>query len=316
MALHNRRKFIQGTATAAGFGLVATSGVGHFADVVAGQSANATRSDKGMRLGLVVGLGNDPEAAIKKVHDLGLPTCQVLAEEINDDLLKRLKLVLDRYGVEATALGTGGPGPLVYDFYDGPLTLGLVPETYRGARIEHLKQFSDYARQLGIPALHTHAGFIPEDPNDRLYRESIEAFKEIVGYCRRNGQTFLYEAGTETPVTLLRAIEDVGLDNQGVNLDTANLILYGKGNPLDALDVIGPWVKGMHAKDGLYPTGTRELGREVPIGQGKVDFPRLIARLKELNYRGAVSIEREISGPQQIEDIRKEKTYLEKLIAS
>ncbi len=316
MALHNRRKFIQSSATAAGFGLVATSGVGHFADVVVGESGNATRSDKGMRLGLVVGLGNDPEAAIKKVHDLGLPTCQVLAEEINDDLLKRLKLVLDRYGVEATALGTGGPGPLVYDFYDGPLTLGLVPETYRGARIEHLKQFSDYARQLGIPALHTHAGFIPEDPNDRLYRESIEAFKEIVGYCRRNGQTFLYEAGTETPVTLLRAIEDVGLDNQGVNLDTANLILYGKGNPLDALDVIGPWVKGMHAKDGLYPTGTRELGREVPIGQGKVDFPRLIARLKELNYRGAVSIEREISGPQQIEDIRKEKTYLEKLIAS
>lgn len=282
------------------------------AGMASGRQAGAT----GMRLGLVVGVGDNPDAAIKKVHDLGLPTCQVLVEDLNADLMNRLKGALDQYGVEATALGTGGPGPLVYDFYDGPLTLGLVPVTHRDARIVRLKQASDFAKQIGIPAIHTHAGFIPEDPNDRLYRESIEAFKEVVSYCRHNGQTFLYEAGTETPVTMLRAIEDVGLDNQGVNLDTANLILYGKANPLDALDVIGHWVKGMHAKDGLYPTGTRELGREVPIGQGKVDFPRVIARLKQLGYQGAVSIEREISGPQQIADVTKSKTYLEKLIAS
>jgi sugar phosphate isomerase/epimerase len=99
-----------------------------------------------------------------------------------------------------------------------------------------------------------------------------------------------------------------------VNFDVANLILYGKANPADAVDLLGPYVQGMHAKDGLYPTDPKNLGEEVPIGQGKVDFPRIIQRLKELNYRGAVTIEREISGPQQVEDVRAAKRYLEKLI--
>jgi L-ribulose-5-phosphate 3-epimerase len=114
---------------------------------------------------------------------------------------------------------------------------------------------------------------------------------------------------------MLRAITDAGVDNQFVNLDCANLILYGKGNPLDALDVIGHLVRGTHAKDGLFPTNPRELGEEVPIGKGKANFPKLIPRLKELGYTGPLTIEREISGPQQFEDIKMEKVYLEKLVA-
>jgi len=109
-------------------------------------------------------------------------------------------------------------------------------------------------------------------------------------------------------------IEDVNLGNVFVNLDVANLILYGKANPVDALDLLGPYVQGVHAKDGLWPTNPKELGVEVPIGAGRVDFPRIIVRLKELGYRGAVTIEREISGPQQMEDVRAAKAYLEKLI--
>jgi sugar phosphate isomerase/epimerase len=104
------------------------------------------------------------------------------------------------------------------------------------------------------------------------------------------------------------------MDNQGVNFDLANLILYGKANPVDAIELIGPYVQGIHAKDGLWPTNPRELGEEVPIGKGKVNFPLIITRLKEMNYRGAVTIEREISGTQQAEDVRAAKAYLEKLI--
>jgi sugar phosphate isomerase/epimerase len=104
------------------------------------------------------------------------------------------------------------------------------------------------------------------------------------------------------------------LDNQGVNFDLANLILYGKANPVDAIEILGPYVQGIHAKDGLWPTNPKDLGQEVPIGTGKVDFPHIIERLKQLNYRGAVTIEREISGPKQAADIRQSKEYLEKLI--
>ena len=99
-----------------------------------------------------------------------------------------------------------------------------------------------------------------------------------------------------------------------MNFDAANLILYGKANPVDALDILGPLVQGVHAKDGLYPTGPRELGREVPIGQGKVNFPAFIKRLKEVGYRGPLTIEREISGAKQAEDIRASKAYLENLL--
>jgi L-ribulose-5-phosphate 3-epimerase len=124
------------------------------------------------------------------------------------------------------------------------------------------------------------------------------------------------ETGQETPVTLLRAIQDTGLDNVGVNLDTANLILYGKGDPVAALDVVGQYVRGLHAKDGLYPTGPKELGQEVAIGQGKVDFPEVVRKLHKLQYTGPITIEREISGARQQEDIRASVSYLQRLIDS
>jgi len=202
----------------------------------------------------------------------------------------------------------------VWDFYQGPLTIGLVPRETRAARIAHIKKASDFAKQCGIPAVQTHCGFIPENPNDEVYRETVTAMREVAAYCKRNGQNFRYETGQETPITLVRAIQDVGMDNQGVNFDLANLILYGKANPVDAIELLGPYVQGIHAKDGLWPTNPKWLGEEVAIGKGKVDFPRIIGRLKELDYRGAVTIEREISGPRQMEDVRSAITYLEKLI--
>jgi L-ribulose-5-phosphate 3-epimerase len=113
---------------------------------------------------------------------------------------------------------------------------------------------------------------------------------------------------------MLRMIQDVGTGNVFVNLDTANLILYGKGNPVDAMDVFGHLVRGTHAKDGLFPTDPRNLGNEVAIGKGKVDFPALFKRLNEVKYMGAITIEREIEGAQQIEDILQSKVFLQDLI--
>ena len=269
---------------------------------------------KPLRLGLILGVGEDPDSSIAKVHDLGLPTCQAFVDDFKPGLAERLRKALDKHGIEATSLVVGGPGKEVWDFYQGPLTIGLVPRETRAVRIAHIKKASDFAKQCGIPAVQTHCGFIPENPNDEAYRETVEAMREVAAYCKQNGQNFRYETGQETPITLVRAIQDVGMDNQGVNFDLANLILYGKANPVDAIELLGPYVQGIHAKDGLWPTNPKELGEEVPIGKGKVDFQRIIARLKTLKYRGAVTIEREISGAQQVEDVRGAKAYLEGLI--
>lgn len=268
------------------------------------------------KLGMIRGVGRDPQKAISLVHSLGFPTCQLEISEFTPDLSRQIDQTLHQYGITATALVTGGPGPDIYNFYQGPLTCGLVPPATRAARVARLKQASDFAKGLGIPAVQTHCGFIPANPADPLYKGVVAAIREVAAYCRKNGQMFRYETGQETPITMLRAIEDVGLDNQGINFDTGNFILYDTGNPVDALDVVGHHVQGTHMKDGVFPVNPRDLGQEVPIGQGKVDFPRLIKRLRELNYQGALTIEREVSGPRQIEDIRHEKEYLEKLIAS
>jgi sugar phosphate isomerase/epimerase len=114
---------------------------------------------------------------------------------------------------------------------------------------------------------------------------------------------------------MLRCFEKVGTDNLGVNLDTANLILYGKANPVDSLDVFGKYVMNLHAKDGRYPTNGQSLGAETKIGDGKVDFYGVLKGLKELGYDGYVTIEREISGEKQTEDIRFAKKYLEDILA-
>src|SRR6267143_927268 len=325
MNKQNRRAFLQISTGALATGLnpmhsALSHGVrsgGTTAAPSAVQIAQALSENEGkktLRLGLILGIGRDPDAAMSKVHELGLPTCQVFVDEIEPEIAGRLRQALSKYQIEATSLVVGGPRREVWDFYEGPLTIGLVPRETRDARIAHIKKASDFAKLCGIAAVQTHCGFIPENPNNPLYKETVATMREVVGYCKRNGQNFRYETGQETPITLVRTIQDVGLDNQGVNFDLANLILYGKANPVDAIELLGPYVQGIHAKDGLWPTNPRELGQEVSIGKGKVDFPRIIRRLKELNYRGAVTIEREISGPRQVEDVRAAKVYLEKLI--
>jgi L-ribulose-5-phosphate 3-epimerase len=328
MTKQNRRRFLQSSAVAlaAGFGPGSEAFMGgdnfealrpyrpEFRAAYSAQKAFGNEGKKPLRLGLIIGIGNDPDAALAKVHELELPTCQAYCEEFAPGLAKKLTAALEKYAIEATSIVVGGPGKEVWDFYQGPLTIGLVPRETRAARIAHIKRASEFAKECGVAAVQTHCGFIPENPNEVLYKETIAAMREVAEYCKKNGQNFRYETGQETPITLVRAIRDVGLDNQGVNFDLANLILYGKANPVDAIEILGPYVQGIHAKDGLWPTNPKDLGEEVAIGKGKVDFPRIIARLKELKYPGAVTIEREISGAQQMEDVRGAKEYLEKLI--
>jgi L-ribulose-5-phosphate 3-epimerase len=270
-----------------------------------------------LKLGVIVGFNGDAFTPLKKVADLGLPTCQLSCwnvDVLTPENAKKVKEASEELGVQITTVWTGWPGPTAWNFTEGPLTLGLVPPVYRYVRVEALKRGSDFAKIIGAPGITTHVGFIPENSSDPNYPGLIVSLKEITNYCRANGQFFAFETGQETPVTLLRAIEDIGTDNLGINLDPANLILYGKANPVDALDVFGKYVIGLHAKDGLYPINGRELGKEVPLGEGKVNFPVLIPKLKECGYKGAVTIEREIGGPQQIADINKAVKLLTPLL--
>ena len=272
-----------------------------------------------MKIGTCIVFTSMEEMAQKLavLRTYGFETCQVIAWAPNlltDENAETLKSLLQQYGVTMSAFWCGWEGPMEWNFYGGPKTLGLDPQEYREIRIKNLCDGSDFAKKLGVTDVVTHMGFIPENPNDPNFESLCKAIRVVALHMKQNRQTLLFETGQETPVTMLRCFEEVGTDNLAVNLDTANLILYGKANPVDALDVLGPYVRGLHAKDGFYPTNGHDLGQETRLGEGRVDFPALFRKLKELGYDSHVTIEREIDGEQQTADILEARAYLQTLI--
>jgi len=267
-------------------------------------------------IGVLVPLKPEPEAEIHKVTELGLHSCQVCSWDPavwTKVTGEKLVAAAKKHGVTITTFWAGYPGPAQWNFQSGPETIGLVPATYRAMRVAALQKAADFAARFHLPSITTHVGFLPVNPGDPVFVDSVAAIKQVASHCQTRGIEFWFETGQETPVTLLRTIEQVGTGNLGINLDPANLILYGMANPVDALDVFGQYVRGVHAKDGLYPTTGDKLGREVALGDGKVNFPVLIPKLKAGGYHGALTIEREISGAQQIADIQKAIKLLEPL---
>jgi L-ribulose-5-phosphate 3-epimerase len=270
---------------------------------------------KPMALGVVIQPYRAPEETFRMVHNLGFPTCFLSLDQyignFTPALAGQYRDLLAKYQLIATTVEVVGPPPLEWNFMQGPSTIGVVPPKTRAARIDALRQVSDFAKQVGIPQVQTHCGFIPENPGDPLYPQAVEAIRTVAKHCQGNGQAFLMETGQETPITMLRAIRDVAMPNLGVGLDTANLVLYGKANPVEAVDILGPYVRNVHAKDGLWPTDPNKLGEEVIMGKGVVDFRTVFTKLHRLGYTGVLSIERETSGAQQIADVRQEKIFLE-----
>lgn len=273
-----------------------------------------------MKIGTCVTFSS-PEVLKEKfaaLRENGFSSCQLMAWEPalwTEENAAGTKALMQEYGIEVSTFWCGWEGPKVWNFYDGQLTLGLVPPEYRAGRVKNLCDGADFARLLGVTDVATHMGFIPENPYDPNFAGFCVAVRTVAEHLKENGQYLLFETGQETPVTMLRCFEQVGCDNLGINLDTANLILYGKANPVDALDVFGRYVRNLHAKDGLYPVNGRELGAEAKIGEGKVDFRALFTRLHELGYDSHVTIEREISGEQQLKDILDARVYLEQIIS-
>lgn len=242
----------------------------------------------------------------EKAKDLGLYSCHLCVWDpsvYTDDHAAELRQAITDTGFAVTALWAGWSGPRESDLAFGPYTVGLVPAAYRHRRLEELRHASDFAQKVGISTIATHVGYLPEDPHHPDYLGTLPALRWLCKYMKEKGQTFLFETGQETPTTLLRTIRAIDLDNVGVNFDTANLMMYGKGNALDSLEQLAPYVQEVHIKDGLYPTDSIHRGKEVPVGEGKANIPAILKLLDQIGYRGSLTIEREISGEQQIRDI-------------
>ncbi len=268
-------------------------------------------------IGVIVGLRAKGDL-FGEVKRFGLHVCQLVGWEPElwtDETADRVRLQSGASGVRVIGFWAGWPGPAKWNFVEGPATLGLVPAAYRAERVAALERAGAFARRAALPAVITHLGFVPENPSDPLFAEVVAAVRKVAQHLDGLGLEFWFETGQETPTTLLRLIQAVGTANLGINLDPANLVMYGKGNPIDALSVFGKYVRNIHAKDGLYPTDPMRLGREVKVGEGAVRYPEFVRRLAEIGFDGEFVIEREITGDQQRRDIADTVTYLKRLLA-
>lgn len=262
----------------------------------------------------------DLEAEIQKAKEMELDTCQLCIWDVacftDDAYAAYVKGVLEKTGFPVTGLWAGWTGPCEWNFTAGPATIGLVPQAYRYQRVQELKSASDFAEKIGVDKIITHVGFLPENPDDPDFNGTVAALRYLCKYMKAKGQYFLFETGQETPVTMLRTIQAIGTDNLGINFDTANLMLYGKANSLDALETFGQYVMDTHIKDGFYPTDGMKLGRQVPVGEGNANVAAIVAKLDELGYTGSFTVEREITGEQQIKDIVQARDLLRAVFAT
>lgn len=271
-------------------------------------------------LGIAVVIDGHLEENLDWAKGAGFSNCQLQLWDMDcltEEHAKRTRAAADRYGLEITGLWCGWHGPIKWDFAEGPSILGIVPPQYRASRTQNLLDGSAYARALGVETVITHLGFVPTDCRSESYTGVVSTLRYITSVLQERGQMLLMETGQEPPIVLKRLIDDVGAENLFVNYDPANLMMYGNANPVDGLDILGRYVKSVHAKDGSYPVNGYELGTEYPIGKGKVDFTGLLEKLKALDYDGPISIEYEIEAgnERQRQEILEGKAYLERLLA-
>ncbi len=261
-----------------------------------------------MKYGSLVRLSMPEEAlgAFTRLKDSGFDCCQLVykPEEYTEEAAKTIRDAASEVGIDVTAMFAGFRDSFTtWDIHDGYKNAGIFSRTYGAIRLAYLKKAVQFASHSGIHDVLIHAGFVPNNPFSEEYLRTVKILRGFALYCKKFDMDLLLETGGESPVTLLRLIEDAGTGNVFVNLDTANLIMYGYGNPVDAVYTLKGRIRSLHAKDGLPPTDSKKLGIETEFGKGFVDFPRVFEELRKIGFDGAVVLEREIADGNEAEII-------------
>jgi sugar phosphate isomerase/epimerase len=268
-----------------------------------------------LEIGVMMWAGRDSLAGMKS---LGVRCGQLgIAGDLSlNGAWGQWKADLEREGFTLVTVFCAYNGESYADAPTVQRTVGFIPPATRAEREARTREVSDFAAAIGVGSIACHIGFVPEDHSHPDYVAVKAMVQRICDHAAKNKQTFALETGQEPARVLLEFLKDVGRDNLTINFDPANMILYGTGDPIEALGVLGPKVVSVHAKDGDWPPKNQPgaLGTEYPLGQGKVGMERFIAKLREVGYRGTLNIEREVEDQKQrLADIAMGVKLLEKL---
>jgi len=192
------------------------------------------------------------------------------------------------------------------------LTGGFVPDEFWSVRRHLTLEAAKIAEELGMSVLTTHAGFIP--PSNHVdYPKLLGRVAELAESLRQRKILLALETGQESASELLQFLNDLPGGNVAVNFDPANMLLYGSGDPIEAVATLSRHIRHVHIKDAVASKKHGiEWGTEVPIGTGEVNFEDLLPALNEINYTGPLVIERD-AGDERISDIRSAIEFMQGL---
>ncbi|MEM8946309.1 MAG: sugar phosphate isomerase/epimerase family protein [Planctomycetota bacterium] len=229
--------------------------------------------------------------AVPTIH-LHCPTAEFRTDEVADEFRDRVA----KCCIRVTCVFAGFEGESYADIPTVKRTVGLMPRQTRDHRAREFMQIAEFARLLEVDVVGLHIGFVPHDPQNLEYQRLVRLTQKLCDDCAARAQAIHLETGQEPAEVLMRFIEDVGCQNLYINFDPANMILYGCGEPLDALKQVGPYVRSVHCKDAIWSDRPGETwGTEVPLGTGDVNIASYLATLEAIGYTGPLTIEREIS---------------------
>jgi sugar phosphate isomerase/epimerase len=226
----------------------------------------------------------------------------------------RLPEAASAAGFQMTGAMLGFPG----EDYTTPKTIqrtgGFGDPATRGERLERFRWALDRTRALGLTDLMLHAGFLPE-PGDPDRKPFLDTLGRVSALAAEKGITVAFETGQESADLLRRTLDELKCSYLKVNFDPANMLLYDKGDPLRAVEILGPDIRSVHVKDANRPTTPGTWGEEVPLGEGQVNIRAFVQTLKKVGYRGPLCIEREVGDQEgRLRDVAHGIRYLRECI--
>jgi sugar phosphate isomerase/epimerase len=270
-----------------------------------------------LETGVMFWAGRDPLETLTEVKSFGVRCGQIgIPGDLDLACAGRWQSALQETGFVITTVFAAFNGESYADKPTVRDTVGFIPLSTRAERERRTCEVSDFAAVIGAPAIATHIGCVPQHPDDPDHIAVREMVVRICDYAAAKGQRFALETGQESAPVLLEFINEVNRPGLGINFDPANMILYGTGDPIEALEILSGKVFSVHCKDGDWPPADRPeaLGSERALGTGSVGMERFLRQLVKIGYQGPLAVEREAHDPaERLRDIRSGVLLLEEL---
>jgi L-ribulose-5-phosphate 3-epimerase len=259
---------------------------------------------------------NDPATLITRVKETGLTRLQTALDPIRRDPegWSKFQELCRTEGITLVSGMIESAGEDYSTMESIRRTGGLVPDETWEENWANAQITAPLAEKLGLRLVTFHAGFLPHDPKDPEMGKLLHRIRLMADLFASHRIDLAMETGQETASSLSDFLELLGRPTVGVNFDPANMILYDKGNPIDALRTLAPWLKQCHIKDAKRTDVPGSWGEEVTTGTGEVDWREFFSVLGAVHYDGFCNIERE-AGTQRVADIRAGHAYVKSILA-